>query len=88
MTTGAKDSDRQVICKILDNARNDGQLSLDEQPERVSTATNAVALGDLQALVDDLQTDSAALHPPAVNSPPKSPKVNGRGILARPGACD
>jgi hypothetical protein len=34
---------------------------MEEHRERISTATNAVTLGDLQALVADLQNDSAAL---------------------------
>jgi hypothetical protein len=67
-TTRAKDSDRQDACKILDNARNVGELSTEEHRERISTATNAVTPGDLQALVAELQNDSAALvtaSPPA-----------------------
>ncbi len=70
-TTRAKDSDRQDTCKILDNALNDGELSMEERRERISTATNAVTLGDLQALVADLQTDSAPVSLPAVKSPLK-----------------
>jgi hypothetical protein len=50
-TTRAKDSDRQDTCVILDHALNDGELSGEEHRERVTTAPNAVALGDLQALV-------------------------------------
>ncbi|MDP7704894.1 DUF1707 domain-containing protein [Mycobacterium sp. TY815] len=56
MTTRAKDSDRQDACTILDRALNDGELSMEEHRERVSAATNAVTLGDLQHLVDDLQS--------------------------------
>ncbi|MGO9385078.1 MAG: DUF1707 domain-containing protein [Mycobacterium sp.] len=78
VTTRAKDADRQDTCKILDNALNDGELSMEEHRERISAATNAVTLRDLQALVDDLQTDSAPLHVPAV----KSPKLGGWGVLA------
>ncbi len=78
-TTRAKDSNRQDTCKILDNALNDGELSMEEHQERVSAATKAVTLGDLQALVSDLQTDSTALQVPAVKSPPKLPKFSGWG---------
>jgi Domain of unknown function (DUF1707) len=81
-TTRAKDSDRQDTCKILDDALNDGELSMEEHRERVSTATNAVRLGELQALVADLQTDDTPVRLPAVNSPSKSPKFGGLGILA------
>ncbi len=81
-STRAKDINRQDACKILDNALNDGELSMEEHRERVSAATNAVTLGDLQALVTDLQTDSTALHPPAVKGPPVSLKFGGRGMVA------
>ncbi|MGO9927624.1 MAG: DUF1707 domain-containing protein [Mycobacterium sp.] len=77
-TPRAKDADRQDTCKILDDALNDGELSMEEHRERISAATNAVTLRDLQALVDDLQTDNAPLHVPAV----KSPKLGGWGLLA------
>jgi hypothetical protein len=70
-TTRAKDSDRQDTCKILDNSLNDGQLSMEEHRERISAATSAVTLGDLQALVADLQTDSTPVQLRAVKSPAK-----------------
>ncbi len=81
-TTRAKDSNRQDTCKILDNALNDGELSMEEHRERVSAATQAITLGDLQALVSDLQTDTSPLQLPAVKSPPKTPKFNGWVVLA------
>jgi DUF1707 SHOCT-like domain len=77
-TSRAKDSDRQDACKILDNALDDGQLSMEEHRQRIGTATNAVTLGDLHALVADLQTDNASVQLPAV----RSPKFRGLGILA------
>ena len=67
--TRAKDLDRQDACKILDSALDDGQLSMEEHRQRVSTATNAVTLGDLHALMGDLQTDNASVQLQAVNSP-------------------
>jgi Domain of unknown function (DUF1707) len=81
-TTRAKDSDRQDTCKILDDALNDGELSMEEHRQRVSAATNAVTLGDLQALVDDLQTDSTALRLPAIMSRAKSPRFGTWGVPA------
>jgi len=81
-TTRAKDSNRQDACKILDNALNEGELSMEEHRERVSAATQSVTLGDLQPLVTDLQTDSTPLQLPAVKAPPKSPKFTGWGVLA------
>ncbi|BBZ72675.1 DUF1707 SHOCT-like domain-containing protein [Mycobacterium paraseoulense] len=80
--TRATDTNRQDACKILDDALNDGQLSMEEHRERVSAATNAVTLGDLQALVTDLQTDSSALPTPAVKGPRLPPKLGGWGSLA------
>lgn len=60
--TRARDSDRAATCQILDAAFADGQLSMEEHRQRVSAATNAATLGELQPLVDDLQT-AAAIQP-------------------------
>lgn len=80
-TTRAKDTDRQDACKILDNALNDGELTEQEHRERVSSATNAITLGELQALVEDLQTDGGQLQAPTGAPSPKSPKFGGwRGL--------
>ena len=57
--TRAKDSDRNNTCQVLDSALGDGQLSMEEHRQRVSRATNAATLGELQSLVDDLQTPDA-----------------------------
>jgi Domain of unknown function (DUF1707) len=84
-TTRAKDTDRQDACRILDNALNDGEISDQEHRERVSAATNAVTLGDLQALVDDLQTGGAPLQTTAgawASKRPRMPKLGGWGVLA------
>ncbi|APT08978.1 DUF1707 SHOCT-like domain-containing protein [Mycobacterium avium] len=78
-STRAKDSDRQSTCTILDNALNDGELSAEEHRERVSAATKAVTLGDLQTLVCDLQTGP---QPPALDPSPPSGRVRGWGTLA------
>ena len=78
-TTRAKDSDRQDACQILDGALNDGELSMEEHRERVSAATTAVTLGDLQHLVRDLQSDSSPAQVPALKS---RAKRNGLGLLA------
>ena len=78
-TTRAKDINRQQACKILDDALNDGELSMEEHRQRVSAATQAVTLGDLQALVTDLQTDKAALQLPAAESSPGRLRLNRWG---------
>lgn len=77
--TRAKDSDREDTCRILDKAVEEGQLSMEEHRERVSTATSAVTLGDLHALVGDIQTASAPVQLPALTS---GPKVGSWGVVA------
>lgn len=64
--TRAKDSDRNDTCQILDAAFADGQLSMTEHEQRVKIATSAATLGDLRALVDDLQTANAPVSLPAL----------------------
>ncbi|OBF06545.1 hypothetical protein A5730_14615 [Mycobacterium sp. ACS4054] len=81
-STRAKDINRQDACKILDNALNDGELSMEEHRERVSAATKAITLGDLQDLVSDLQADSSALPTTTVKAGPVPPTFRGWGVLA------
>ena len=66
--TRAKDSDRNDTCGILDTALSDGQLSMEEHRQRVSAATNAATLGELQSLVADLQTASAPVLKPRLRT--------------------
>ncbi|MEE2851193.1 MAG: DUF1707 domain-containing protein [Actinomycetota bacterium] len=80
-TTRAKDTDRQDTCTLLDDALADGELSAEEHRERVSAATKAVTLGELHALLDDLQTN-AGRPQPALGSGPKMTRVGGWGVLA------
>jgi hypothetical protein len=85
--TRAKDSDRNNTCQVLDSALADGQLSMEEHRTRVATATKAATLGDLQSLVDDLQTDNAPVQMPDLKKPlPLSRMTNrpsgGWGIRA------
>jgi Domain of unknown function (DUF1707) len=49
MDTRAKDSDRNNTCQVLDTALSEGQLSMEEHRQRVSAATNATTLGELQS---------------------------------------
>ena len=67
--TRAKDSDRNNTCQVLDSALSDGQLSMEEHRTRVAAATTAATLGDLQHLVDDLQTDDAPVQMPDLKKP-------------------
>jgi Domain of unknown function (DUF1707) len=73
--TRATDSDRNNTCQVLDSALSEGQLSMEEHRQRISAATNATTLGELQSLVSDLQTHSAPVQLPT----PKSP-AGGWGI--------
>ncbi len=78
MGTRAKDSDRNDTCQILDAALSEGQLSMEEHRQRVSSATNATTLGELQSLVSDLQTANAPVTLPQLKAP-KRPR-SGWGI--------
>jgi len=68
-STRAKDSDRNDICQILDTALSEGQLSMSEHEQRVKAATTATTLGDLRALVSDLQTGNAPVQLAALKKP-------------------
>ena len=57
---GTRMCDRSDTFQILDTALSGGRLSMTEHAERVTTATNAAALGELCSRVRDLQT---ATHP-------------------------
>ena len=78
--TRAKDSDRNDTCQILDTALSEGQLSMSEHGQRVKAATNAATLGDLRALVSDLQTSNAPVQLPAFKSPSSAGTRAGWGI--------
>ncbi len=69
--TRAKDSDREDVCRNLDSALADGQLSSAEHQERIRAATRAVTLGDLYALVSDLQAQAAPVKLPTLHGPSK-----------------
>jgi hypothetical protein len=66
--TRAKDSDRTDTCQILDTALAEGQLSMSEHADRVRAATSAATLGELRALVADLQTANAPVQLPDLKS--------------------
>jgi Domain of unknown function (DUF1707) len=67
--TRASDSDRDDTCQVLDAALSDGQLSAEEHRERVSAATKAITLGQLQSLVSDLQISKTPAPLPKTVSP-------------------
>lgn len=79
--TRAKDSDRNDTCQILDSALSEGQLSMTEHGERVKAATTATTLGELQALVADLQTNNAPVQLPTLKKARSLPMAgNGWGL--------
>jgi hypothetical protein len=81
--TRAKDTDRNNTCQVLDSALSDGQLSMEEHRTRVATATKAATLGDLQSLVDDLQTENAPVQMPDLKEPSSlSGAGGGLGVRA------
>lgn len=82
------DSERQAVVEVLKQALDDGRLKMDEYVERMEKAYEALTIGDLEQLHDDLPTGalaSPAIPPPApapapvpqpvylVNSPPPVP---------------
>ncbi|TFV56430.1 DUF1707 domain-containing protein [Mycobacterium sp. PS03-16] len=80
--TRAKDSDRNDVCKVLDTALAEGQLSMTEHGERVKAATHAATLGELQALVSDLQVANAPVQLPELSKPrpARTGAPNGWGL--------
>ncbi|QCQ92976.1 DUF1707 SHOCT-like domain-containing protein [Rhodococcus sp. SGAir0479] len=71
MRLRARDSDRQVVCGVLDDAFGNGQLSETEHRARLESAAQARTLGDLRTLVTDLQVPSEL--------EPSMPTTNGDG---------
>ena len=67
--TRARDSDRTGTCQVLDSALAEGQLSMEEHRQRVSAATHATTLGELQSLLSDLQPTNPVQ--PFVTQPPR-----------------
>jgi hypothetical protein len=68
----ATDLDRSMACTALDNAYADGELDFTEHQQRVDAAKQAKTLGDLAALLDDLQVAHAltgAVDRPAASTP-------------------
>lgn len=81
-TTRAKDSDRNDTCQVLDSALAEGQLSMEEHRQRVATATTATTLGQLAALVSDLQNSNAPVKMPDLKKPSRIGAGGGWGMRA------
>jgi hypothetical protein len=64
------DSERQDVVEVLKQALDDGRLKMDEYVERMEKAYEAVTIGDLELLHDDLP-----LGAPATAVVPAAPQV-------------
>jgi hypothetical protein len=70
----ASDSERQAVVEVLKLALDDGRLKMDEYVERMEKAYEAVTIGDLEVLHDDLPVGVPAPTPaPYVPTPPPVP---------------
>jgi hypothetical protein len=69
----ASDSERQAVVELLKRALDDGRLKMDEYVERMEKAYEAVTIGDLESLHDDLPT-GLVTHSAA--APPQAPASN------------
>ncbi|WP_280208241.1 DUF1707 SHOCT-like domain-containing protein, partial [Nocardia cyriacigeorgica] len=78
----ARDLDRAHTASVLDAAYAEGQLGADEYHDRIAQAGAAKTVGDLSALVDDLQTPSAAS-----TGRPRDPAAEPAGRPAGDPAC-
>lgn len=56
----ASDSERQAVVEVLKQALDDGRLRMDEYVERMEKAYEAVTIGDLELLHDDLPVGAPA----------------------------
>ena len=59
------DAERQAVVEVLKQSLDDGRLKMDEYVERMEKAYEAVTIGDLELLHDDL--------PPATPAPARAP---------------
>ncbi|GAA4700620.1 DUF1707 domain-containing protein [Pseudonocardia yuanmonensis] len=78
LRTRARDGDRNALCNALDAAYAEGQMDGAEHRERTATALRATTLGELKALVADLQLERPiALLPPDRPQRPKGARWAG-----------
>jgi hypothetical protein len=69
----ASDSERQEVVEVLKQALDDGRLKMDEYVERMGRAYEAVTIGDLELLHDDLPVGAPA--PARVPVAPAAPPI-------------
>ena len=68
----ASDAERQAVVEVLKRSLDDGRLKMDEYVERMEKAYEAVTIGDLELLHDDLPTPAITV-PPVAPTPPAPP---------------
>ena len=71
----ASDSDRDEVVSLLRGHASAGRLTVDELDERCARALNAVTIGDLGRLLDDLPRETAK---PATAPAPAPPRLPGK----------
>lgn len=70
----ASDSERQAVVEVLKQSLDDGRLRMDEYVERMEKAYEAVTIGDLELLHDDLPVGAPApTRAPLAPAAPPSP---------------
>ena len=73
----ASDAERQTVVELLKDALDHGRLKMDEYVERMEKAYEAVTVGDLEVLHDDLPKPTAPVAastmPPFAAAPPAPP---------------
>ena len=81
------DSERQAVVEVLKMALDDGRLKMDEYVERMEKAYEALTIGELELLHDDLPTGAPALareFPLPLRLPPTAPQPVYPGELIPP----
>lgn len=68
------DSERQAVVEVLKRALDDGRLKMDEYVERMGKAYEAVTIGDLEPLHDDLPIHASAPAQAAPAAPAFAPQ--------------
>lgn len=82
--TRARDIDRAQTCGLLDAGYGEGQLDPSEYESRTAAAMKAKTLGELEALVSDLQIPEHLVEATRVKAPGPMPRrpIPGRVVAA------
>ncbi len=78
----ARDIDRAQTCGLLDAGYAEGQLDPTEYESRTAAAMKAKTLGELDALVSDLQIPEHLVETARASAPPPRRRVPGRVVAA------